>query len=435
MRNPRGSDSLLLVLASLTWGTLARAQAPDGAEGTTVAPAPVLEAPAAPPRAPAPSDDAPAPAPLTGPGPGELLPGATLPAAATDAHEAADSKEEAIFNASKQRIDATLDDLLEVPETPAAFTLGLSPDVVARPSSLKEVAGALKTIIGADGKLVPGAAIEVAPFYRLVTRDATAEDWVKDVYRPLLGGFRLSLATASDPRASDSGNAPTLVALGARLGIDTTDIRYHANAVTELRRTLASCAPAQTLPGGAEGQVTHLELQPNCEFEKREKSLTSELSGIRAELAGTATFVDRREGDAQAELRAWRGWVAVEGRTSANFGAGLAADYELVRQPGPDLHNVRGGARLNLDTTVVDASLGAAYVRRSRAEDGDNWLELGGSASAKLSSLGLLTVGVQLSRSLEDDRRDLIALVALSTASGEPLVSKYFDMKPKPPPQ
>ena len=366
---------------------------------------------------------------LAGPGPGALPPpGVAVPPASPTAPTApADNAQR--FDASAKRIDKTLDDLLEVPETPAAFALGLSADVVARPSSLKEVAGALKTVVGSNGKLLPGAALELAPFYRLVTRDVTAEKWATEWYRPLLSGFRLSLATAADPRATDPDNAPTLVALGARLGIDTTDIRFHREAVEALRQELIKCAPAPTLPSGKEGEVTHLELTPACEFEKKEEALTSNLSGIRAELASTLTFADRQVTDTDAELRAVRAWGAFEGRTSATFGAGIAGDYELIRQPGPNIHNLRGGARVNLDTTAVDGSFGIAYVRRTQADKGENWFDVGGSVSAKVSSLGSLSIGVQMARSLDDNRRDLIALLAITSASGESLVSKYFGPK------
>lgn len=367
---------------------------------------------------------------LTGPGPGALPPpGVASPPSVPSTPTTQSTDAEARFKASAKRIDETLRELLEVPETPAAFALGLSADVVARPSSLKEVAGALKTIVGPEGKLMPGAALELAPFYRLITRDATAQKWVSDWYRPLLSGFRLSLATASDPRATDSNNAPTLVALGARLGVDTTDVRFHAAAVEALRRELIRCAPPSALPTGKEGEVTHLELKADCDFEKKEEALISDLSGVRAEVATTVTFADRKVTDTDAELRAFRAWGAFEGRTSTNFGAGVALDYERIRQLGPDIHNVRGGARVNLDTTAVEGSLSIAYVRRSQADQGENWFDVGGSVSAKVSSLGSLSIGVQMARSLEDNRRDLIALLAITSASGEPLVTKYFGPK------
>lgn len=356
--------------------------------------------------------------PPPGPGPSVLPPAGAGPRA------------EAASTDSKTRMDETLEDLLEVPETPAAFTLGLSADVVARPSSLKEVAGALKTVIAPNGKLVPGAAIEVAPFYRLVTRDATATQWKDDLYRPILGGIRFSLATASDPQATDPNNAPTLVAVGARVGIDTTDIRFHKEVVNSVLKALAECAPPPTLPTGGRGVVTHLELDPVCEFEKVEEALTSGLSGVRAELAGTATFADRSVGDDEADVRAWRAWAAFEARTSANFGAGIAGDYQLVRQLGPDESNLRGGARVNLDTTQIDASLSAAYVRRSEEEQDKNWFDVGGAISAKLSTIGVISIGVQMARSLDDDQRNLTALLSLSSASGEPLISKYFGKTP-----
>ncbi len=323
-----------------------------------------------------------------------------------------------------------------MPETPAAFAIGLSGDAVARPSSFREIAGAVKTIVGAGGKLVPGAAIELAPFYRLSVQDVTAETWAAQPLRAIFGGLRLSLATASDPRSSATEDAPTLVSVGARMSFDTTDPRYHKRAIAQLVEALVRCAPGAgaLAPGGGEGEVTHGELAPGCEYPDIENRITDELSGVRTELASALVYADAPGTQQEVDLRSWFIWAAIEQRYSPYFGIGIAAEAASEDRGDEWVEGYRLGARLNADSGRYMASVGGAYARRPpRLSDGGvadsaNWLDVGGSLAAKVGKIGIVSIGAQAAQRLDEDAGDLIVIVSVASASGEPVVTKYLGL-------
>lgn len=423
----RAFTSLSLSAATLSAASICFAQVPPAAAPAPTPPA-GTEAPAAatptpaPPSvaAPAAASASPAPFPTNGEG-------VATPVASTNADT---------YKASQERVQKQIDELLEVPETPAAFSLGLSADVVARPSTLREAAGSLKTIIGPDGKLIPGAAIEVAPFYAPFTRNKTAEQWRNDRVETLLASFRLSVATASDPRAVDPDNAATLLAIGARIGYDGTDPRYHQEAVKAIQDELAKCAPPPDdnhfPPGAVEGQAGSVET-PDCGFEKAETEIVENLSGLRWELAGTSIYSDRKVNDNDANFRGWQAWLAGEYRFSSSSGLGLGLDYRLSEVPGPNPKAFRVGARYNRESDHFTLSVAGAYANRtaiSSTDDTakDNWFDAGATLSAKISDTNALSLGAQWQKNLDTKQSDLIIVFAVTTSSGEPVFQKY--MKP-----
>ena len=213
--------------------------------------------------------------------------------------------------ASKQRLKDTLDQLSGVPETPAAFSLGISAEAVAHPASIHEAVAELKTILGPDGELVPGAALEVAPLYRLMSA-VTYQEWRDSVWRPILGSLRFSLATASDPATPAGESAPVLLAVGARLGFDGTDPRYHAAAVDAIQDALVSCAPGRIQPAG-DGRATAV-TGNDCDYEKQEQKNHQGPERCRAE--------SRRRHRVRKPTAATKTPIGVDGRTW------VAADYK-----------------------------------------------------------------------------------------------------------
>jgi len=420
--NMRSFASLSLFAVTLSAASVCFAQVPPAA-----APAPntptAAETPGAgaPPQAPAPAETSGSPAPF--PAGGEPVAAAL---AVTNAE---------IYRASKERAEKQIDELLEVPETPAAFSLGLSADVVARPTTLREAAGSLKTIIGPDGKLIPGAAIEVAPFYGPFTRKMTAEEWRDNTFYRLLASFRLSVATASDPKAADPDNAATLLALGARIGDDRTDPRFHQDAVKAIKGELAKCAPPADVNPFGNGAVAGqpASVQQPCEFEKVEKEIVDDLSGLRWEVAGTSIYADRKVNDTDANFRGWQAWAAGEYRFSSSSGLGLGLDYRLTEVPGANPKAFRVGARYNRESNHFTLSVAGAYANRTAVSSTDdtakdNWFDAGATLSAKLSDANSLSLGAQWQKNLDTKQSDLIIVFAVTTSSGESLFQKY--MKP-----
>src|SRR5690349_18842050 len=162
--------------------------------------------------------------------------GAVVPAAPTANSNPATSgtagapSDEGLF---KQREEATHDfvnSLFDLPESPAAFALGLGGTPIARPGSTRDAVAALSSIVGPGGEIVPGVSIEIAPF-RLFGAPQTIDDWIaQSQSSQLLQSVRFSLATAQDPGSVDE-HSPALVAVGVRIAIiDDRDYRRNPKA-------------------------------------------------------------------------------------------------------------------------------------------------------------------------------------------------------------
>lgn len=371
---------------------------------------------------PGPVDPEPAPVPVAPAVPDGPAVAVTGPAADADVANAQQAHE-----ASKQRIKDTLDQLSGVPETPAAFSLGISAEAVAHPASIQEAVAELKTILGPDGELVPGAALEVAPFYRL-TSAVTYREWRDSVWRPILGSLRFSLATASDPATPAGESAPVLLAVGARLGFDGTDPRYHEAAVAAIKDTLVSCASGRIQPA-SEGSATAA-TGNDCDYEKQERKIIEDLSGLRAETAGVVVYENPTEADEDTDWRRWQTWVAVNYKTSGYFSLGGGVNATGEKAGDETDHRYRFGGRVALTSTAYGLSASGAYARAADAEE--NWFDLGALLSAQLGTTATLKLGAQLAQNLDEDQSRLTVLLSVGTSTGTPLFDKYVNANGKP---
>ncbi len=333
------------------------------------------------------------------------------------------------FDDQKKELDEAVSALIGVPEIPAAYVLGLTTTTVARPSSTREAAGELSSVIGPGGKLKPGAAIEVAPLLRLTSRDATVESWRHQRWRGILGSWRLSLATGTDPDVLDDEQSPTLLALGTRIGYDGTDIRYHDDEVSQLRKGLNACTPGggQVRPTSREWEVTPVAPAEGCNFRDLRQKVMESVSGFQIEAAGTFVLEDTTAEDTDADVHSAAAWLSAEWRIISLLGVGGAIEHRRKRAEGADDIRNQGGLRLDLNTEAFGLSLSGAYQRRSGIDGKYNWLATGGSLAANAGKWGALKLGVQGSRRLGDDteQSDLVAMVVLASASGEPIFSRY----------
>jgi hypothetical protein len=346
----------------------------------------------------------------------------TGPAADPEAANAEQAHE-----ASKQRLKDTLDQLSGVPETPAAFSLGISAEAVAHPASIQEAVAELKTILGPDGELVPGAALEVAPLYRLMSA-VTYQEWRDSVWRPILGSLRFSLATASDPATPAGESAPVLLAVGARLGFDGTDPRYHAAAVDAIKNALVSCAPGRIQPAG-DGHATAV-TGNDCDYEKQEQKIIKDLSGLRAETAGVLVYENPTAADEDTDWRRWQTWVAVDYKSSGWISLGGGVDATGEKSGDETDHRYRLGGRVALNSTAYGLSASGAYARAAEAEE--NWIDLGALLSAQLGTTATLKLGAQLAQNIDEDQTRLTVLLSVGTSTGTPLFDQYVDAQGKP---
>ncbi len=130
------------------------------------------------------------------------------PEAPAETGELSDAELEREMQRRLRALNETLDDLLSIPETPAAFAIGTTGEAVARPGTLRDAALEVVSLYDADGDLKPGFSGEFAPF-RILNEDATVDEWLKNANlgRHILDSVRLSLATAKDP-AGTGDDAP-----------------------------------------------------------------------------------------------------------------------------------------------------------------------------------------------------------------------------------
>ena len=323
---------------------------------------------------------------------------------------------------SNKRLDDTLSELASVPETPAAFALGISAETVAHPTTIREAVAEIKTLFGPDGELVPGAALEIAPFYRLASA-GTYQQWRDQVWRPLIGGLRLSLATASDPDALEGTDAPVLLAVGARIGFDGTDPRYgDQETIDAIKDALIACAPKRVplTPGGP----VVVQSEP-CDYDAKENEIVEKLTGFRAELAGVLVYENTTTADQDADLRGWQAWLAADYKVTAWLSLGLGADSARKKVADQTERRNRVGARFAASNEAYALSLSGAYARDSEAET--NWFDLGGTVSAQLGSTVALKLGAQAAQNLDEDESRLTVVVALGTATDDPVFSKYLN--------
>lgn len=117
-----------------------------------------------------------------------------------------------------------------IPESsgsPALTIIGANPTVVRRPTSTARFSSTLLSGVGLNGKIIPGAAVEVAPLWVLSSQDVNLDEW-RDTYRyRLYSGTTLSAATAERPEEDGK-----LVSLAWRtVWADRSDPRFDDNLV------------------------------------------------------------------------------------------------------------------------------------------------------------------------------------------------------------
>jgi hypothetical protein len=107
-----------------------------------------------------------------------------------------------------------------VPESPAFTFLGVSPNLVSRPASVRDLGAALLTGVNGDGAAQQGFALDVTPWIFIPGLDIPLADYGASVWKRGLANLQLSfgtVATAGEPSSTDA-------ALGLRTTLfDGTD--------------------------------------------------------------------------------------------------------------------------------------------------------------------------------------------------------------------
>jgi hypothetical protein len=173
--------------------------------------------------------------------------------------------------------DAQVD--LAVPDSPAFYVLGITPDSVVRPVTPRDLAVGLLNGVDVNGNFQTGVAIDSAPYIMVRGRETTLEEYRTNTWKRMLWNTQVSAATTKG--ASDDDEA-VRAALGLRVTLaDTGDPR--------MDETLGNCI-ARALDEGAKAE----ELQ-----QIRDKSDQLDREIAEAERTGDRQTVARLEADRQ----------------------------------------------------------------------------------------------------------------------------------------
>lgn len=274
--------------------------------------------------------------------------------------------------------DANLD--LAVPETPAFYALGLTPEVVSRPASPRELAADLLNGLDENGNFQTGIALATVPYLlfagdRLTIkkyREDEAFSWIR-----LAARSQVSIATT---KGTDSEDKAARAALGIRVvPYDLGDPRQH--------RDLDVCFTDIELPPLKEGETfqerekrfvddfkAHLQRQAQACREKDEKQYWNATAW---ELGAAPTWIQEEGTQGQTKWGGATFWTSFaygfEGFSALRETSQLILGfrYELDSQ-APDLQNAGSfvqqdtallGARLRLGKPNLHVSFEGSYLR------------------------------------------------------------------------
>lgn len=126
-----------------------------------------------------------------------------------------------------------------VPESPAFTFLGATPNLVSRPSSVRDLGAALLTGVNPEGVMQQGFALDLTPWIYIPGYSIPLDDYASSVLQRGLANLQLSVGTVAT--AGDS--ASTDFAIGLRTTLfDGTDPMVNDSLTTALGPALRRCA-------------------------------------------------------------------------------------------------------------------------------------------------------------------------------------------------
>jgi hypothetical protein len=252
--------------------------------------------------------------------------------------------------------DANLD--LAIPETPAFYALGLTPEVVSRPASPRELAADLLNGLDENGNFQTGIAFATVPYLLLAGDRLTIKEYRENEefsWIRLAARSQLSVATT---KGTDSEDQAVRAALGIRVvPYDLGDPRQH--------RDLDACFTDIPLPPPP---------KPGDTLEEREKKFTDEIRArLQREAQACREKDEKRYWNASAwELGAAPTWIQEEGTQGqtkwggATFWTSFAYGFEGF----PKLQETSQlilGFRYQLDNQAPDLQNSGNFVRQDTA--------------------------------------------------------------------
>ncbi|HKP04498.1 MAG TPA: hypothetical protein VJU77_14190 [Chthoniobacterales bacterium] len=298
-----------------------------------------------------------------------------------------------------------------IPESPAFTALGISPETVTRPASVREFGTALLNGVDKDGKLQSGVAIDVAPYQILAGQETTLPEYKNHPLTRILYNTQLSIGTA---KATTDDKALRLAA-GVNITLwDNGDPRLNEDIANLYTKNFVDHRPPPLNPfGQVQDQMDAYTKSLNA----YEKDLQARVAEIRKKswaksswiVAAAPTWITAT-GDAN-ELK-WDGatvWSSFaygfEGMQALENKAQLIVNaryrnFENVAEPSDakvffrqDTFTV--GARLRFGSPDFNASFEGAYFRTwSDAHGRDSAYRLGGNIERKIAENLWLTLAL-----------------------------------------
>ena len=260
-----------------------------------------------------------------------------------------------------------------VPESPAFTFLGATPDLVSRPSSIRDLGAALLSGIGPDGKVQQGFALDATPWIFIPGLSIPLDAYDSSVLKRGLANLQLSVGTVR--AAGDT--ASTDLALGLRTTLfDGTDAMQDDAFTAAIAQGLRGCV--QLPPGDPEERQQRIQecsdsVMSTAWRDWAEYSADHWNAGFLALGAGVGLRLIESEFDA-AEYSGVRTWLV------GGFGVGSFAQVlnQLTFMSRPSIGDEASfeeftyGGRLLLGGSSFNAFGEILGVIRSESEEGDD---------------------------------------------------------------
>jgi hypothetical protein len=326
-----------------------------------------------------------------------------------------------------------------IPESPAFTALGISPETVTRPASVREFGTALLNGVDKSGKLQSGLAIDFAPYQILAGSQTTWPEYKHNLLTRILYNTQLSLGTT---KATTDDKALRLAG-GLNITLwDNGDPRLNDKIADLYRNDFVTHPPPSINPFQTDAEV-HAAMDAYMESSAAdEKQLQAQLAQIRKQtwaksswtVAAAPTWITP---DGNAQNLKWDGvtvWSAFaygfEGNGALENKAQLIVNaryrnYEMTPEPLAPKTFFRQdtltiGGRLRFGSPDFNASIEGAFIQTwSDAHGSNSAYRLGANLERKIAENLWLTLALGQDFGTETTSKQLFVVSGLRLGTAD----------------